>query len=383
MRDEDKTALTPMVDALLHARLGYVIVPWPAPLWERLGALAKAAQMSPQQLLSHIRATQTATDSALLDSLVDAATVTHTSFFRHPAHFERLERELKERAGKQLELLCVGCSRGEEVYSLALTAGRAGARARIHAVDVNAAVLAHARLGHYDARSTRGLPGADPVHGWTAPLSLREQIRFERCSIEELLKRHDRRYDFIFCRNVLIYFRAQGAHEVLQALARKLTRTGALIVAPTESLGLLPPELERSTPSGWLVRTDRSQWLQRGPARTSSLKVGTAVAQTASLASLSTIAQPLPGPAPLHTLELTLDGASDEGTLQEWLEAHPDDPIAWLLFGELLARRGQAAQACVAFEQAKAHAAQSSMVDRELLSAAATRRIQAIRGPLG
>lgn len=377
MRDEDKAALTPLLDAVLRGRLGYVIVPWPAPLWERLEALAEAAQKSPQQLLSQIKLARDATDNALLDALVDAATVTHTSFFRHPAHFERLEQELRESRSKQIELLCLGCSGGEEVYSLALTAERAGVRARIHAVDVNAAVLAHARLGHYDARAARGLPGADPVHGWTAPLSLREQIRFERCSIEELLKRNDRRYDFIFCRNVLIYFRAEAAHKVLKALAAKLTRSGALIVAPTESLGALPPELERSAPSGWLVRTDRSQRLQGAPAHTPA--VGTTPAPLGTHdPSLA-----LPAPAPLHALELKLDGGGDEETFHEWLEAHPEDPVAWFLFGEMLARRGQAAQACVAFERAKTHAGQSAMVDRELLSAAATRRIQAIRGPLG
>jgi chemotaxis methyl-accepting protein methylase len=371
----DKVALTPLLDALLAPRLGYVLVPWPQSLWDRVCTLAQSADKPAVLLLS--RALRGG-DPALLERLVSAATVTHSSFFRHPAHFDRLERELRARRDRSASLLCVGCSRGEEVYSLALTAERAGVELRIHAVDINAEALAHAKAGRYDARAARGLPGVDPVAGWTAPARLRERVRFEHRDLTGVLARAAERYDYVFCRNVFIYFDSGAVHDAMQALGCMLKPGGALVVAPTESLGILPPELERSAPPGWLRRASQQlngahagKGFSLRPTPALSLHPPVRVSIPAAPQHVS-----LPPSALGHALA---QGGGGEPARRKWLDYHPNDPTAWFLLGEALMHRGQAAQACVAFEQAIAHAAQATHVDAETLASAARRRASATR----
>jgi chemotaxis protein methyltransferase CheR len=43
-------------------------------------------------------------------------------------------------------------------------------------------------------------------------------------------------YDFIFCRNVMIYFDAQVQQRVVQALERRLAPGGYLFISHSESL---------------------------------------------------------------------------------------------------------------------------------------------------
>ncbi|MBL4759538.1 MAG: hypothetical protein JKY80_01610, partial [Mariprofundaceae bacterium] len=58
-------------------------------------------------------------------TLLDRLTVQETRFFRHPPSFEVLSQYLQERLaaglGKPWELWSVGCSSGEEPYSIAMT----------------------------------------------------------------------------------------------------------------------------------------------------------------------------------------------------------------------------------------------------------------------
>jgi chemotaxis protein methyltransferase CheR len=361
--------LGPVLDALLRPALGYALDPWPQSLWERVEALARAANQVPAVWLTR---TLVSPDPAVVTQLVAAATITHTGFFRHGEHFTRLESELRARRGRAVRILCAGCSRGEEAYSLALTAERAGIAFQIDAIDINADAIAHAERGRYDARAARNLPEVDPLRGWSAPPRIRERIRFERCSLTDgLSARRNGPYDYVFCRNVLIYFSPEAAFEMVQALLAHIATTGALVLAPTEALAMVPAGLQRSVPMGWLVRERAAKKLMAAPSP---------IASDAATSAEHPNALAIDRGAPLEdVLTPVLQGLTDEADLLVWLEARPHDAVAWFLLGEKLVQRAELAQASVAFAQVATHAEQATLVDPDTLRAAAQRRLQGVR----
>ena len=104
--------------------------------------------------------------------LVDRLSVQETSFFRHPSSFALVrshlaERLLKDRKTKSLHLWSVGCSTGEEPYSLAMQLDaqlqelkRPDVYFGITATDISLPTLARARIGKYSERRLHNVPVA-------------------------------------------------------------------------------------------------------------------------------------------------------------------------------------------------------------------------------
>jgi len=184
------------------------------------------------------------------DALLDSVLVTETCFFRDktpflamaglvlnewsPAHHDRV-----------LRVLSVPCASGEEPYSVAmalLDAGFPETRIQIDAVDISARALATARQAVYNKNSFRGRDlnfRAKYFHpadeNYALDPSVRKLVRFQRGNILD----HDclpeaEAYDFIFCRNLLIYFDAPTQERTLEKLHRLLTPSGILFAGPAE-----------------------------------------------------------------------------------------------------------------------------------------------------
>ncbi len=116
-----------------------------------------------------------------------------------------------------LRILSVPCATGEEPYSIAMAlmdSGLPATRFRIDAVDVSLRVLDHARRGIYGRNSFRGadLPFRDRYfrqveNGHLLSEIVRERVDFRQGNLlAHDFASHEGLYDYIFCRNVLIYF---------------------------------------------------------------------------------------------------------------------------------------------------------------------------------
>src|SRR5262245_61765642 len=109
-----------------------------------------------------------AENAAALDDLLGELTVGETYFFREPAQFDFLRREVlpdirrRRRLQHPLRAWSAGCATGEEAYSLAVLFLQEGIGdgARLLATDISRTALARARRGGYTDWSLRG-PGAD------------------------------------------------------------------------------------------------------------------------------------------------------------------------------------------------------------------------------
>ncbi|WP_144111338.1 CheR family methyltransferase [Paraburkholderia sp. BCC1886] len=190
---------------------------------------------------------------AMVQALVETVVVPETWFFRDADAFKALARLARVTAARRggslpLRILSLPCSSGEEPYTIAMTlfdAGFAATEFRIDAMDISERSLALARRAIYGRNSFRGNALAfRDAHfarveaGWRLAPRIVDAVRFSRANLMQLDASALGVYDFVFCRNVLIYFDREAQHAALQALESVLAEDGTLFVGPSET-GLL------------------------------------------------------------------------------------------------------------------------------------------------
>ena len=187
-----------------------------------------------------------------LQSLFEEVVIPETYFFRYPESFAALRQIVGEQflsGTKTMRALSVPCSTGEEPYSIAMTMLDAGLpleKFQIDAIDISAHLLDIARLGIFGSNSFRGSTlefrnqyfqktGA----GFQVCDRVRQCVKFEQGNVlEERFQIGSDPYDFIFCRNLLIYFYTEAQDQALKNLRQLLTADGILFVGSAET-GLL------------------------------------------------------------------------------------------------------------------------------------------------
>ncbi len=194
--------------------------------------------------------------------LLDRLTVQETRFFRHRASFELLGRYLRGRLERQgmpapWALWSVGCSSGEEPYSLAIAAAEALRGSRqpqyfgVTGSDISLGALSRAREAHYDPRRLVPMDDErlaryferrpDGRYGISAELAAR--VCCARLNVLELSKAPMSGMDVIFCQNLLIYFRRWRRREILDRLAERLAPGGLLVLGVGDMAGWRHPHL--------------------------------------------------------------------------------------------------------------------------------------------
>jgi len=187
--------------------------------------------------------------SAEWNELIESVVVTETWFFRDNEPFTTLldlvQQWLSANRVGTVRLLSLPCSSGEEPFSLAMTlldAEVAPDRFEIDAVDISARALGRAQKGVYGRNSFRGKElGFRNQHfqstreGFVISPVIRNSVRFSQGNVlaEDFRPPMDN-YDFIFCRNLLIYFDRPTQQKALAAIGRLLAPDGMLFVGPAE-----------------------------------------------------------------------------------------------------------------------------------------------------
>ncbi len=182
-------------------------------------------------------------------ALIDTLVVPETWFFREREAFNALARGGMERRvthpGEVLRVLSAPCSTGEEPYSAAmalLDAGFTHEQFGIDAIDISSTSIEAAARGLYGRNAFRGDAlqfreryfHATP-QGWQLADAVQRAVHFERANLFEWLAAHPVRYDFIFCRNVLIYFDRQAQDRAIGLLRARLADGGMIFVGPAET----------------------------------------------------------------------------------------------------------------------------------------------------
>jgi chemotaxis protein methyltransferase WspC len=208
----------------------------------RMRALGLKRLEDYQPLLQHSRSEWS--------ELVESVVVTESWFFRYPQSIAAfvelvLERWIPAHSLAPFRILSLPCAAGEEPYSLVmalLDAGVAPDRFQVDGADLSIRALARAQQGLYSKNSFRGkdLGFRDRYFqtskdGFLLNAAVRQCVRFSQANLlNDTYLPGYQIYDFIYCRNLLIYFDRPTQRKALAKLQRFLAPSGVLFVSPVE-----------------------------------------------------------------------------------------------------------------------------------------------------
>lgn len=183
-------------------------------------------------------------------ALIEAVIVPETWFFRYPESFATLAKLATKRLAeinhmRALRILSLPCSTGEEPYSIAMALLDAGFKPhqfKVDGMDVSPLSVEKARRALYGKNSFRGQDIDFRERHFTAEsdgyrLSGRvlEQVRLQVGNLlDPALLANEPPYDFVFCRNLLIYFDQPTQQQVFEVLKRLTHVDGVLFIGPAE-----------------------------------------------------------------------------------------------------------------------------------------------------
>jgi chemotaxis protein methyltransferase CheR len=191
--------------------------------------------------------------------LFDILSTNVTSFFRDPAHFAFLERELYTPLakgtlavpGRKLRLWSAACSTGAEPYSLAMQALEllppgSGFDVKIVATDLSNKALDGCRAATYSEtqlsglspeRRARWMTKTDTPAGpqWKVKDEVRKLVEVRRQNLVENYTGLGP-FDVVFLRNVMIYFDRETRREVVMRMHGVIRPGGILAVGSAETL---------------------------------------------------------------------------------------------------------------------------------------------------
>lgn len=184
--------------------------------------------------------------------LINESTVNETYFFREEKHFKLLEKKLfpewiRSNGNKAARIWSAACSSGEEIFSLLLLARKAGIAAEFTASDINTRRLTNISNGIYRPRSVRSIDGAvyhpllEPFRQTDGSIHFPEEIcaQIKTCCINLLESAFPENQNFLFLRNVLLYFKKDVKQQILKTIAEtSLAPGGYLFVSINEIPGI-------------------------------------------------------------------------------------------------------------------------------------------------
>lgn len=185
--------------------------------------------------------------------LMQEVTVNVTEMFRDPKYYEALRRDVLPylETFPRIKLWSAGCSTGEEVYSMAILLKEAELydRAFIYGTDINGTVIETAKKGIYSLKKIKGYTENFNDSGSLNSLSAYYTAMYDAAIIHAELRKnilfsiHNlatdsifNEFQFISCRNVLIYFDIHLQERVFNLLYNSLSEFGFLCLGSKETL---------------------------------------------------------------------------------------------------------------------------------------------------
>ncbi|CAA7603195.1 Chemotaxis receptor methyltransferase CheR, N-terminal [Acididesulfobacillus acetoxydans] len=185
-------------------------------------------------------------DRGLYDAFFKHLTINVTQFFRDAKQWQTLQDDILPslvRVKFSLRLWSAGCSGGQEPYSLAILLAEhfPAVRPAILATDIDDNVLRQAKEGLYSANDFASTPPeilskyfSPADHGYRVRDSLKRLVSFQHQDL--LTARFETGFDFIACRNVVIYFTEEAKQLLYAKFAESLNLGGILFTGSTEHL---------------------------------------------------------------------------------------------------------------------------------------------------
>lgn len=198
-------------------------------------------------------------DRDFLNGCIDDLTVNLTELFRNPDFWTKLHDDIIPglKYKSTLNIWHAGCSTGEEVYSMAAVLYDKNMlhRTSAWATDLCSAALAQAMEAKYSATLLKKYEKS--LVKYLPHKSMDDMFRLDhdKMIVKDKFKKHidfhqhnlvqdpvQKKFDIIFCRNVMIYFDEKLKIEVLQKFHNALEADGYLIIGYYD---MLPEESKK------------------------------------------------------------------------------------------------------------------------------------------
>lgn len=207
--------------------------------------------------------------------LVELLTINETYFFRDFPQLRTFaehclpdvaEKKAKSN-NKSLVIWSAGCSTGEEPYTIAIILKEMlnninDWEINILATDIDTDAIEKAKIGIYEERSVKDVP-LEYLNRYFTILrdgrfkisdEIRSLVTFSYLNLGDRLSlRKYRGFDFIFCRNVLIYFDDISRKQVVDHFYIALNKGGYIFLGSSESLSRITNAFKLKRMGGNLV----------------------------------------------------------------------------------------------------------------------------------
>lgn len=194
-----------------------------------------------------------------LKNIYNLITINETFFFRYMKQLEVFSRTLlpdliksrEKQPIRRIKIWSAASSSGEELYTLAmmmrenLNGQLASWNIDLLGTDISNKILNDARTAVYGKNSFRGDTSAYYKSRYFTPVGdklqvkdeIKKMVRFDFLNLNDLPAiQRLRGVDFIFCRNVLIYFDKESKKKVVKTFYDILNHGGFLLLGEAESL---------------------------------------------------------------------------------------------------------------------------------------------------
>lgn len=193
-----------------------------------------------------------------LIQLVDLVSTNKTGFFREMHHFEFIkgqilhETESGSFSNRLIKCWSAGCSSGEEPYSLSVTLQEIIEKNRsmdykVMGTDISSRMINKAVQGIYKEEDTANIPYFQKKKYFLKSKDhsknlvrlkpvIRNKNKFVRLNLMDERYPMMETFDYILCRNVLIYFEREVQEEVIKKLSARLKKGGYFFLGHSESI---------------------------------------------------------------------------------------------------------------------------------------------------
>lgn len=188
-------------------------------------------------------------------TLVDKITTNHTFFMRESEHFYYFRDKVLPRLAstiknKDLRIWSAGCSTGEEAYTLAMImqdyfgADKPQWDTRVLATDISSKVLETAKKGEYLSKGIEEFPLYWRTNYFKkidddksiVTNRIRNEVIFRSFNLMNSSFPFKKKFNVIFCRNVMIYFDTQTKNELVERFYDFMEPGGFLFIGHSESI---------------------------------------------------------------------------------------------------------------------------------------------------
>jgi len=205
--------------------------------------------------------------------LISLLTTHHTFFFREFSHFDfilenldKIVENVKKRGDKKIRVLSAACSKGQEVYSLAMFFNLhlkkyPGIDFEILGTDIDPECVKIGSNGVYQYQEVKSVPRVYLQGNWqrgTGKIANFVKVKShlkERCQFDVMnlmsVKRSlgTKKFDLIMCRNVFIYFKKEDIKKIVKDFEGHVHRGGYFITGLSESIKELQVTKQNLAPS--------------------------------------------------------------------------------------------------------------------------------------